>query len=128
MSFLFYSRFFSFSFFLSISLFSSLFLCFYFLYLSISSIHSEQMGRGPFPSRLRKKLLSMSAVRQLHGRQAYCNGQSMCSEPLSSTSADVHGTSEWPLLPPKLAWQWTEAVFVNKEPVNKVKLIKNKRA
>ena len=26
----------------------------------------------------------------------------------------VYGNSEWPLLPPKLAWQWTEAVFVNK--------------
>ena len=33
---------------------------------------------------------------------------------------DVHDTSEWPLLPPKLALQLTEAVFVNKEPVNKV--------
>ena len=34
---------------------------------------------------------------------------------------DVHGTSDWPLLPLKLAWQQTEAVFVNMEPVNKVR-------
>ena len=40
---------------------------------------------------------------------------------------DVHGTSEWPLLPPKLAWQQTEAVFVDKGPVHKVKQIKKKK-
>ena len=47
--------FFSFVSFILLSLFSSLFLgFFYFLYLSIFSIHSEQVGRGPFPSRLPK--------------------------------------------------------------------------
>ena len=35
---------------------------------------------------------------------------------------DVQGTSEWPLLP------LTEAVFVNMEHVDKVRLSKNKRA
>ena len=93
----------------------------------------------------------MSAVRQLHGRptplsmsgapevddtmqnvvrveQRTAMCQSMCSEPLSSTSndQDVHGTSEWPLLPPKLDWQQTEAVFVNKEPFTKLNCLKTK--
>ena len=41
---------------------------------------------------------------------------------------DVQGTCERPFLPPKLAWQWREAVFVNKPPVDKVKLIQKQKS
>ena len=118
-SFLFFclSFFFSCLFLLFLSFVSFCFLLFYFfflkffLYLSISSIHSEQMERYLFPSRTPEEAASMSAMRQLHGRptprsmsgaspelvdsmqyavrveQRTAMCQSMCSEPLSSTSA-----------------------------------------
>ena len=65
--------FFLFSFFLKIFFsflnvfFLSLFVCI-FVYLSISSIHSEQIGRGPVSVTTLEEGALMSAVRQLHGR------------------------------------------------------------
>ena len=132
---------------------SSLFLCFFCLYLSISSILNEQMGRSPFSVTTPEEAASMNAVRQLHGRPTprsmsgaspnsliFIRGTSRPAyrnvpvQVLRATvehernDQDVHGTSEWPLLPLKLAWQQTEAVFVNMEPVNKVRLIKNQKS
>ena len=120
---------FSFSFFF----FKKFSLSFYLFNLTV-----KHMGRGLSSVTTPEEAASMSAVCQLRGRPtprsmsgASAHSLIRCNTWCGSSSVpqqerndqDVHGTSEWPLLPPKLAWQWTEAVFVNKGPVNKVKLI-----
>ena len=93
----FLSFFFSFLFLLFLSFSLCFFLCLYFLCLSVSSNHNEQMGRDAFPAtpwqndiskhvwRLPELVDTTQYVVRVQQRTAMC--QSMCSEPLSSTSA-----------------------------------------
>ena len=132
-------------------LFSSLFLCFFFS-LSIYFFNSQWTnGTRSFSVTTPEEAASM--VRQLHGRptprsmsgaspnslircNTWCESSSVaqCASPCAPSHcrarAQRPGCSRYfwvaAAASKTFAWQWTEAVFVNKRPVNKVNYFKTK--